>query len=281
MQHNLHPCIWYNGNAKEAAGFYCSVFPNGKITTDLPMLVNFELEGLQFMGLNGGPQFKPNASISFFIICETMEEINSYWDRLSEGGTVMMPLDKYDWSERYGFLTDKFGLAWQLMKGGLNDVKQKIAPGFLFVGNQFGKAKEAVELYSQLFPGSAIEGMLLYTEQDGEALSGAVKHAQFTLDGNVFMAMDGFGQHEFHFNEGISFVVNCNTQAEIDLFWNKLTADGGAESMCGWLKDRFGVSWQIIPAKLGELMMDKDKEGRAMQAMMKMKKPDIAALENA
>ncbi len=280
MKHNLHPCVWYNGNAREAAGFYFSVFGNGKITVDTPMLVNFELEGQQFMGLNGGPHFKPNGSISFFVVCETDEEINSLWEKLCDDGQVMTPLDKYDWSERYGFLKDKFGLAWQMMKGNFKEVNQKITPSFLFVGEKFGKAKEAVQLYTTLFPGAAINGMLLYGEEEGNEVAGKVRHLQFTLDGKVFMAMDGFGIHEYDFNEGISMVVECKDQAEIDFFWQALTANGGEESMCGWLKDPYGVSWQIIPARLGEIMAG-EKGGRAMQAMLKMKKLDIAALENA
>ncbi|HEX4956662.1 MAG TPA: VOC family protein, partial [Lacibacter sp.] len=97
----------------------------------------------------------------------------------------------------------------------------------------------------------------------------------------VFMVMDGYGEHSFSFNEAVSFVVECETQNEIDFYWNTLTADGGAESMCGWLKDKFGVSWQIIPKKLSQLMTDAERSGRVMQALLKMKKPDIATLEAA
>jgi len=128
MNNNIPPCLWYDGNAKAAAEFYCPLFPGSKIITDTPMVVIFELNGQKFMGLNGGPRFKPNASISFLVICETDDEINTLWEKLSEGGMVMMPLDKYDWSERYGFVQDKFGLAWQIMKGKYSDVNQKITP---------------------------------------------------------------------------------------------------------------------------------------------------------
>ncbi len=110
----------------------------------------------------------------------------------AEGGMVMMPLDKYDWSERYGFVQDRFGLAWQIMKGKYSDVNQKIAPSFLFVGNSFGKAEAAVKFYTEVFPQSSINGILLYQENEGTA-AGKVKHSQFKLDNKVFMAMDGFG----------------------------------------------------------------------------------------
>ena len=280
MNNNIHPCIWYDGNAKAAAEFYCSLFPGSKITTDTPMVVNFELNGQKFMGLNGGPMFKPNPSISFFITSESDDEINELWKQLSEGGKVMMALDKYDWSEKYGFVQDQFGLAWQIMKGQFSDVNQKITPSFLFVGNNFGKAEAAVKFYAEVFPQSSINGILLYQENEGPA-AGTVKHSQFTLDKKVFMAMDGFGPHEFAFNEAISFVVECKDQQEIDYYWNTLTADGGQESQCGWLKDKFGVSWQIIHAILGKLMSNPATSQKVMAAFMKMKKFDIDALEKA
>jgi predicted 3-demethylubiquinone-9 3-methyltransferase (glyoxalase superfamily) len=140
MKNPIYNCLWFDGQAKEAAEFYCSIFENSNITVDTPMVVNFELNGRKFMGLNGGPQFK--------------------------------------------------------------------------------------------------------------------------------------------FNEAISMVVDCETQEEIDYYWSKLT-EGGEESNCGWLKDRFGMSWQIVPTILGELMTDSTKAQRVMQAYMKMKKFDIETLKNA
>ena len=281
MNNNIHPCIWYDNNAKAAAEFYCRLFPNSKITADTPMVVNFELHGQKFMGLNGGPMFKSNPSVSFMVTCESDDEINELWKNLSDGAMIMMPLGKYDWSENYGFLQDKFGLSWQIFKGKYSDVNQKITPTFLFVGNSYGKAEAAVKYYTGVFPASSISGILLYQENEGAQVAGKVKHSQFILDGKVFMAMDGFGEHQFEFNEAISFVVECKDQAEIDYFWNNLTANGGKESRCGWLKDPFGVSWQIIPTVLGKLMSDPAKAGKVMQAFMQMKKFDIAALEKA
>jgi predicted 3-demethylubiquinone-9 3-methyltransferase (glyoxalase superfamily) len=279
MSNNIHPCLWYDGNAKAAAEFYCSLFPQSKITVDTPMVVNFEINGQKFMGLNGGPMFKPNPSISFFVISESDDEIDELYKQLADDGIIMMPLDKYDWSERYAFVQDRFGLAWQIMKGKYSDVNQKIVPSFLFVGNSFGKAEAAVKFYAEVFPQSSINGILLYKENEGPA-AGTVKHSQFRLDDKVFMAMDGFGEHTFAFNEAISFVVECKDQEEIDYYWNKLTADDGQESRCGWLKDKFGVSWQIIPSVLGKLMTG-PAAPRVMQAFRKMKKFIIADLEKA
>jgi predicted 3-demethylubiquinone-9 3-methyltransferase (glyoxalase superfamily) len=140
MKNPIFPCLWFNGQAKEAATFYCTVFKNSKIIADTPMVVTFELNGSKFMALNGGPQFT--------------------------------------------------------------------------------------------------------------------------------------------FNESVSFVVECETQAEIDHYWNKLT-EGGSESMCGWLKDKFGVSWQIVPTVLGALMSDSNRAPRVVEAFLKMKKFDIETLLNA
>ena len=137
-----------------------------------------------------------------------------------------------------------------------------------------------MKFYTDIFPKSSINGILLYQEVETQ-VAGKVKHAQFVLNEKVFMAMDGPGDHQFQFNESISFVVECQTQDEIDFYWNKLTEDGGQESRCGWLKDQFGVSWQIIPAILGKLMSDPERGARVMQALLQMNKLDIKKLETA
>lgn len=281
MNNNIHPCIWYDGNAKEAATFYCTLFPDSKITVDTPMVVNFQLNGQKFMGLNGGPKFKTNPSISFFVVCESDDEIDELYKQLSEGGMTMMPLDKYPWSERYAFLQDRFGLAWQIMKGKYSDVNQKIVSTFLFVGNNYGNAEAAVKYYAEVFPQSSIQGILLYQPEEGEQVAGKVKHSQFILDNKVSMAMDGMGDHRFAFNEAISFVVECKDQNEIDYYWNELTSNGGQESRCGWLKDKFGVSWQILPNNIGKLMSNPAKAGKVMEVVMQMNKLDMTAMEKA
>ncbi len=141
MNNKIYPCLWFDGQAKAAVTFYCGIFPNSKITSENPMVINFELNGKKFMGLNGGPHFK--------------------------------------------------------------------------------------------------------------------------------------------FNEALSFVIPCETQEEIDYYWNNLTADGGNESMCGWLKDKFGLSWQVVPNILGELLSNPEKGQRAMEALLKMQKLDIEKLKNS
>lgn len=153
---------------------------------------------------------------------------------------------------------------------------QKITPMLWFDNN----AEEAVNLYTSVFKDAKLGRMARYGKE-GPGPEGAVMTAEFELFGQKFVALNAGPM--FRFNESISFVVNCENQEEVDYYWNKLTANGGQESMCGWLKDKFGLSWQITPTILTQLVSgpDKKKSGRVMQAMMKMKKIDIAKLEEA
>ena len=278
MKNPMYPCLWFNNQAKEVADFYCSVFPGATIRSENPMVVMFELFGQKFMGLNGGPHFQINPSISFFITCETESEVDNLWNKLSAKGNVLMPLGTYDWSPRYGWLQDQYGVSWHVYLGKLSEVGQKITPSLLFT-DPAGKAESAVNYYTSLFRNSSIAGILKFGPGEQEK-EGLVKHAQFTLNNQVFMAMDSTKDHAFTFNEGVSFVVECETQEDIDYFWNHLT-DGGEESMCGWLKDRYGVSWQIVPAVLGQLMSDPQKASRVVPVFMKMKKFNIEELIKA
>jgi predicted 3-demethylubiquinone-9 3-methyltransferase (glyoxalase superfamily) len=207
-----------------------------------------------------------------------VEETNKAWDILLEGGSVLMGIDKYPWSERYGWLKDKFGTTWQISVSGDDIKEQKITPSMLFTGAVFGRAEEAINFYSSVFSGSSTNILVHYPP--GDANAGKTMFAEFNLSGHTWIAMDGPGEHAYSFNEAVSFVVDCATQEEIDYYWDKLK-EGGAESQCGWLKDKFGVSWQIVPTVLGKLMSDPERAPRVMQAFMKMKKLDIAALEMA
>jgi predicted 3-demethylubiquinone-9 3-methyltransferase (glyoxalase superfamily) len=279
MSKQFYPCLWFDGKAGEAAAFYCSVFKGSKILQDTPMVVTLEIFGKKIMGLNGGPQFKINPSISMFVLLESVEETNAAWNKLVDGGSVLMPIDKYFWSERYGWVQDKYGMTWQLSVVNKAGDPPKITPSMLFTGKKFGKAEEAMKLYCSVFKNSSIPVLLHYPE--GDANAGKVMYSEFRLNGYDLIAMDGPGEHAYTFNEGVSLVVECDTQQEIDDYWNKLTANGGAESMCGWLKDPYGVSWQIVPSVLGQLMSDPARAPRVVQAFMQMKKFDIAKLQEA
>lgn len=278
MTNQIYPCLWFDGQANAAAEFYCSIFNNSKITSENQVVVTFELNGTKFMGLNGGPMFEINPSISFFVICGSINETNRMWDRLIDGGKALMPIDEYPWSERYGWLQDKFGVTWQLSVSSNEDTNLKISPSILFTNDLFGSAEKAVNYYSAVFDNSSIDVMIHYPPEDANA--GKVMFSEFKLNGYNLIAMDGPGDHDFYFNEAVSFVVECDTQDEIDEYWELLT-DGGVESMCGWLKDKFGVSWQIIPAILPKLMSDPEKAPGVIKALMSMKKLDINLLKNA
>lgn len=279
MQSKIFPCLWFDGKAKEAAEFYTSIFDHSRITTENPIVVMFEIEGQKIMGLNGGPQFSITPAISFFVTCATEEEIDLIWNKLSQEGSALMPLNKYPWSERYGWVKDKYGMTWQLMKGDLPAGGQKIAPAFLFTNDQYGRAEEAIHFYTELFPESSINTIERY-KSDGSQPEGKLQFGQFSIKQLSMIAMDGPGSHAFKFNEALSIVVECENQEEIDYFWNHLTA-GGAESMCGWLVDKYGVSWQIVPSILSKLMSDPEKGPRVIQAFLKMKKFDIDTLIKA
>lgn len=249
-----------------------------KILDETPLVVNFELNGTRIMGLNGGPMFKFNPSISLFVYCESLAETNSVWDKLIEGGKELIPIDTYPWSKRFGWLEDKFGFTWQISVADSEDAKLKITPSMLFTGDKFGRAEEAINFYSSVFENSSTDLLMHYEENDPN--KGKVLYSEFNLNRYSIIAMDGPGDYKYTFNEAVSFVVDCQTQEEIDYYWGKLTA-GGEESQCGWLKDKFGVSWQIVPAILGKLMSDPEKSERVINAFMQMKKFDIKKLLNA
>lgn len=291
------PCLWFDSAAEDAANLYASIFRNASLgrtarygeagheihgrSAGSVMTVEFALDGYQLLGLNGGPMFRFTPAISFFAMFETEAEVDAAWAALSEGGSVLMPLDAYPWSPRYGWLNDRYGVSWQIALGKRADIGQAIAPALMFVGAKCGRAEEALEHYTSIFPDSRVEGILRH-DGSGPDAAGTVMHAQCYLGGETFMLMDSAHPHDFGFSEATSFIVNCDTQDEIDHYWNALSAVPEAEQ-CGWLKDRFGVSWQIVPKVLPELLTDRDKQNseRTMQALLGMKKLDIAALERA
>ncbi len=273
MNNKIYPCIWFNNNAREAAEFYCSVFDNSRVISVHPMVVHFELSGMHIMGLNGGDMFRPSPAVSYFAYAgDDTGKIKQWYERLSEGGQVMMPLDKYDWSPLYGFVEDKFGVSWQLDIEAINN-SQKIVPAFLFVNDKSEKVDEAVAFYTSLFKDSV--RLMAFPE------GGPLLFAQFRAYDCLFNAMSGEAQkHAFDFTEGNSTVIECESQEEIDYYWHTFS-EGGKESQCGWIQDRYGAWWQVIPSLLGELMSDPATGEAVAAAMMQMRKFDIAALKEA
>ncbi len=292
------PHLWYDKEAVEAAKFYTSVFPGSKITNvhaihDTPSgdcdIVSFDVLGYSFMAISAGPYFKLNPSISFMVNFDPSEDkdaskkLETIWDALMQGGKALMPLDTYPFSKKYGWVQDKYGLSWQLI---LTDPKGEkrpyITPSLLFTGNVCGKAEEATDFYLSLFKDSKRGTIARYPAGMEPDKEGTVMYTDFQLANQWFVAMDSAHDHKFSFNEAVSLMVECENQEEINHFWETLSAVPEAEQ-CGWLKDKYGVSWQIVPKDMQSMMSAGTQEqiARVTQAFLKMKKFDIAKLKAA
>ncbi|TNJ66082.1 VOC family protein [Paenibacillus hemerocallicola] len=295
---NIVPHLWYDKEANEAAEFYSSIFPDSKITNvvtfhDTPsgdsQLVSFELWGQKFMAINAGPYFKFNPSVSFIVNVDpsrekdASEKMNEIWNKLSEGGSVLMPLGKYPFSEKYGWIQDKYGLTWQLiLTNPEGEERPTIVPSLMFVGDKCGRAEEAIHFYLSVFKNSKKGHFARYPQGMEPDKEGTIMFSDFMLENQWFAAMDSARDHKFSFNEAISLMVYCDTQEEIDYYWDKLSAVPASEQ-CGWLKDKYGVSWQIVPREMDEMMSDSTPEqfARVSKATLKMKKLNLTELRKA
>ena len=281
MTHQLYPCLWFDQQAREAADLYTKAFPGAEIHADTGLVVITDIYGHKIMGLNGGPAFQINPSISLYVRSTDKAQAGRTWDHLAEGGKVMMPLGQYPWSECYGWVQDRFGMTWQITVVNQPGDPPAVTPSLLFTGPRFGQALNAIERYRTVFPGTEVRMQVFYPETEEHA--GKLMFAELGILGKTLILMDGPGEHAFQFNEAVSLVVDCENQEEVDRYWEGLINEGGRESQCGWLKDPFGISWQIVPVQLGALIghRDREKAGRALQAMLGMKKLVIDELEKA
>lgn len=284
------PHLWFDKEAKEAAELYINLFDDSKmlnvtILENTPSgdaeLVSFQLAGQEFQAISAGPYFKLNPSISLMVACTSKEEVNKKWEILSEGGQELMPLDEYPFSNWYGWIQDKYGVSWQLMLVDTKKTEQKITPCMLFSNEVCGKTEEAVNYYTEIFKNSKVEIISRYGDGEAASQKAKINYAAFNLDNYNFSAMDNGYDSDFNFNEAFSIIINCDNQEEIDYFWNKLSAVPEAEQ-CGWVKDKFGISWQIIPSNMNELLNsgDKEKTKRVTEAFLKMKKFDLNILNS-
>jgi predicted 3-demethylubiquinone-9 3-methyltransferase (glyoxalase superfamily) len=290
------PCIWLDDQAEQAAGFYARAFPAGRVIAasrypahvDNPggrprgsvLAVEFEISGQRFTALNGGPLFVLNPSISFFVHFDSPGDVDPLVAALADGGEALMPLDRYPWSERYGWIRDRFGVSWQVMAGRRSPQGATISPCLMFSGAVSGRAEEAMRFYSGLFPAGKVDSVERYDE--GEGPIELVKHGRFSLAGQELVAMDSHVDHGFGFNEALSLQVICADQPELDRYWDAL-AVGGRHGPCGWLKDRFGLSWQVVPREIARWLTVPDEAAneRMLAALWKMQKIDIATLRRA
>jgi len=298
MAQKITPNLWFDGNAKEAVDFYVSAFPEGRVLSteyypnsaeegladfqlDMAgkeLVINFRLSGYGFAAINAGPEFKFNQSISFMLNFDpsrdeqAREHLDELWAKLLDGGEALMPLGAYPFSKRYGWVKDRYGLTWQLiLSDPAGDPRPFIVPSLMFADSNVNRAEEAINFYVSVFK-DAKPGMLArYGEDTGPAKADSLAYGDFTLAGQWFAAMDSGVEQAATFNEAVSLAVACKDQAEIDYFWSKLSAVPEAEQ-CGWCKDQYGVSWQIVPENIDELM----QRPQAYAHMMEMKKLVIA-----
>ena len=298
----ITPHLWFDKEAKEAADFYVSVFPESKINYintihDTPSgdcdVVNFSIWKQDFLSISAGPEFKFNPSVSFMVNFDPLffnsdkskakAKLDEIWNKLSDGGSVLMPLDKYPFSEQYGWVSDKYGVSWQLILTNPEGAKRPaIVPSIMFVGENAGRAEEAIDFYLSVFKNSEAGPRHRYGKDQAPDKEGSIMFADFRLEDTWFASMDSAHEHKFQFNEAISIIVHCKDQKEIDTLWEKLSADPKSEQ-CGWLKDKFGLSWQISPVLLEEIYQHGTQEqlDRVTQAFLPMKKMDIATLKKA
>lgn len=295
----ITPHLWFDKGAKEAAAYYVSVFEKDSKVTSVQTIhntpsgdadiVSFTLHGQPFMAISAGPYFKFTPAISFIVNFDPSKEsdaaknIDAVWNKLSEGGKALMEIGEYPFSKRYGWIQDTYGLTWQLiLTNPEGEERPDIVPSLMFVGGKVGRAEEAVNFYTSVFKDSKKGALMRYPAGSDAGKEGTVMFTDFKLLDTWFAAMDSAGPHHFDFNEAVSFIVKCDSQEEIDYYWEKLSAVPESEQ-CGWCKDQFGLSWQIVPSAMDEMMAsnDKDKIARVTKAFLQMKKFDIAKLHNA
>lgn len=289
MTQKIVPNIWCNRKAEEAGSFYAAAFNGAGLSAESTVsarypsegLLDFQLdfagealvvdvtvEGTQLALVNAGPEFSPNPSISFMVnfdplmfggdAAEARRRLDALWGALSVDGFVMMPLGEYPFAAHYGWVQDRFGVSWQLMlTRPEGDPRPLIIPALMFDGPAQNRAAEAaaryVELYAHVPGGAAVGFQSPYGQAMGDATPEALAFGEFRIGEQWFMASDNGSGTDHGFSCGVSLQVNCVDQSEIDALWEGLSFVPEAEQ-CGWLADEFGVSWQIVPANMGELM---------------------------
>jgi predicted 3-demethylubiquinone-9 3-methyltransferase (glyoxalase superfamily) len=293
----IKPHIWFDQEAKQAAEFYTSFMPDSVINyaNHFPMpggeceLVEFTIAGQPFLGLSAPHKLGINPSISFMINFDSsrdpdaIKHIDEIWNKLTENGNIMMPLDSYPFSECYGWVADKHGVSWQLMlTKPTGEERPMIIPSLLFTPPVAGKANEAIDFYTSVFKDGKRGTTAPRPEDMGPDKAGTLMYADYYLDQTWLAAMDSAHNHGFNFTDALSLLIPCETQEEIDYYWEALAA-GGEPGQCGWLKDKYGVSWQVASTVMFEAMKNGSPEqiARITQAFMTMKKVDIAALQQA
>ncbi|MGO1257265.1 VOC family protein [Microbacterium gubbeenense] len=280
MSQKIVPNVWCTRNAEEMGEFYRSVFRDttsvvtARYPDDvpdwqsefagLPLVADLRIGDYLIVLVNAGDEFRPNPAISFMLNFDPLEfggdepaaraHLDEVWAGLSEGGRTLMPLDAYPFSPHYGWIEDRFGVSWQLiLTDPAGEPRPFVIPQLMFAGPVEGKAREAANFYTSLFDDSGLGLVAEYPESTGPAAAGDVVFGEFRLAGQWFSMMDSGVEQDFSFTAGVSLEVRCEDQDEIDRLWSALSAVPEAEQ-CGWLADKYGVSWQIVPKSMGDLM---------------------------
>ncbi len=290
------PSLWFDHVAADAARFYAEAIPGTTVTdtqyypleglldfqrefAGKELTVEFEVQGYRFVAINAGPEFRVNPSVSFMLNFDpsrderAREHLDEVWAALSDGGSELMPLGEYEFSPHYGWIQDRYGVSWQLiLTDPAGEPRPFVIPNLLFGGSAQNRAGEAMEYYVSLFEGARAGNVWRYPDAVGPAPAGSIMFGELNLFGQWFALMDSAVEQDFTFNPGVSLMLQCEDQEELDRYWHELSAVPEAEQ-CGWLVDRFGLSWQVVPATMRELM----QAPGSFEKLLAMKKIEISA----
>lgn len=290
------PSLWFDHVAADAATFYTEVLPGATVTdtqyypteglldfqqefAGKELTVEFEVHGYRFVAINAGPEFRVNPSVSFMLNFDpsrderAREHLDGVWAALSDGGTELMPLGEYEFSPHYGWIQDRFGVSWQLiLTDAAGEPRPFVIPNVLFGGAAQNRAGEAMEYYTSVFEGARTGDVWRYPDAVGPAPAGSIMFGELNLFGQWFALMDSAVEQDFTFNPGVSLMLQCEDQEELERYWHELSAVPEAEQ-CGWLVDRFGLSWQVVPANMSELM----QAPGSFEKLLAMRKIEISA----
>ncbi len=288
----ITPFLWFEKDMKAVTDFYMSAFPGSSLKgggelentpSGAVQMATLVLYGQEFSLMTAGPYLPFNPTVSFIVGCDSTEELDSLWGKIAPSGKVLMELGSYPFAEKYGWAQDQYGVSWQIMFSSAMKAPQKIIPTLMFAGDVCGRAEEAVNFYTSIFKNSSVGYIQAYDGSEPVNDERAkTKHAGLSLDGFNMAVMDSGRVSPLNFQQAVSFVINCENQEEVDYYYDKLK-EGGNEVQCGWLNDKFGFPWQVVPAAMGKMMSTGTKEqiGRVTEVFMKMKKFDIKTLEDA
>lgn len=256
----LIPHLWYDKEALEAARFYTSVFPESQLDwtyhlSDTPsgdaQLVQFRLVNMTLAAISAGPYFHLNESMSLMVQVSKKEEVDRLYQSLSQNGKVLMPLGEYPFNAYYVWFEDQYGLSWQLLYNPEQTVSHHLEICLLFSKDQVGSAEDFLQKYVSLLPGAELGQRSYYAQGEASLPQAKLNYGELVLPNQKLIVMDhGYGG-ENGFNEAFSLMIYVNSPEEMAAYYDAFSSVKEAEQ-CGWVKDEFGISWQIVPQKLME-----------------------------